>query len=355
MRTLPVLLAVFALPCGVSAQKVQNPAPEPFAMNKLARAGGKFGMLLRQFKADEPTLPERHEAGAKEAVAEYQGARDLPAGYWVWQKPYWFVFRDGPGTELAQRHWGPEAACGAPDTPEPGDHHSAWATKEQDEKGEWLLLEYEAPVKLVSVEVHETYNPGALASVAILLPDGEVLELWRAPEVKAAAEKGRVLQLDVPLGFQVERVLLRFDSEKVTGWNEIDAVGLKDDKGKMHWASRAVASSTYAEASEAGAGAPGGGGVPVILGGARFVPARVVPLEIELPRVVVEAPVVEFRRKVVFGAIAPDVVVGPGAGGAAGGGDAELMQMRKRVGDLEARVKELEAELAREKAAKQGK
>jgi hypothetical protein len=338
-RTVP-FLALF-LPGAVLAQ---THASEPFALSKLARAGGKFGMLLRQWKADEPTLPDRHEAGAKAAIAEYQGARDLPAGHWVWQRPYWFVFRDGPDATVAQRQWGSEAACGAPDTPEPGDHGTAWATREQDEKGEWLMLEYDAPVKLVSVEVHETYNPGALEAIAILQPDGEELELWRTPAVKEAVEKGRVLQLDVPLGFQVERVLLRFASDKVPGWNEIDAVGLKDDRGKLHWARRAEASSTYAEATAAGAGAPPGGGGAVVLGGAAFRPVRVgvAPFPVELPRIELEVkPMVLPLR------FAAPLVAAPAA-------DAELLrEMRGRVAELEARVAELEAELAREKAAKQ--
>ena len=39
-------------------------------------------------------------------------------------------------------------------------------------------------------------------------------------------------------------------------WNEIDAVGLRDLKGAMHWASRAAASSTFAERDAPVQGAP---------------------------------------------------------------------------------------------------
>src|SRR5262245_20109413 len=84
-------------------------APDLFAVGNKARDGGRFSMLLRQFRADEPALPERSEAGFREATAQYQGARDIPAGHWVWQKPYWFVFRDGPDAAVQQRQWGPEA------------------------------------------------------------------------------------------------------------------------------------------------------------------------------------------------------------------------------------------------------
>jgi hypothetical protein len=304
-------------------------------------------MLLRQWKADEPTLPDHHEAGAKEAVAEYQGARDLPAGFWVWQKPYWFVFRDGPGRTLEPRQWGPEAACGPPDAHEPGAQRAVWSLKRGEAKSEWLLLEYDEAVKLVSVEVHETLNPGALASIAILRPNGELVELWRAAEAKPVGDKERVLKLDMPLGFQAERVLLRFDSKKVAGRTAIDAVGLKDDKGKLHWAARAEASSSLAE-------------IQRLLGlrGMILRPAAVPaprPLRIELDKPPVEVDRFAALRAAAFGlrragvlvpaaGVVPAAAPGPGAEG-----DAEKM-LRERVAELEAKVVELEESLARERA-----
>lgn len=341
-------LAAFAflLPAALlfaQAAPAPNAGPDLFAASRLARAGGKFGMLLRQFRADEPTLAEHHEAGAKAATPAYQAARDIPAGHWVWQRPFWFVFRDGPDQAPLARGWGPEAACGEPDTKEPGDHRTAWATKEQDQKGEWLLLEYETPVRATAIEVHETHNPGALAAVSILTPQGEVLELWRERDVKPAAEAGRVLQIDLPLGFEVERVLLQFDSESVPGWNEIDAVGLRDDKGKLHWAKAAEASSTYAD-SAAPAAAPGVVGIavrPVIV----LPEVRVQPIEVrlEMPRLVVQA-----RQLQAFQLAAPIGRVGADGESA----DAEKKQLQQRVGELEVKVRQLEAELARAKAGK---
>ena len=224
---------------------------EPFALARVARDGDRFKMLLRQFRAVEPALHGREEAGHRDAIAEYQGARDLPAAHWVWVEPYWFLFRDGPDEQVAARSWGSEQACGAPDTPEAGDHGTAWASREQDAGTEWLLLEFGAPVRATKVEIHETFNPGALESIAILDPTGAELEVWRAGKVAAASEAARDLRLDLPLGFTVERLKLYLRSEVVPGWNEIDAVGLHDDKGKVHWAERAEASSTYADVAPA--------------------------------------------------------------------------------------------------------
>ena len=323
LGSLSLGLLSFAVPAAA-----QKPAPDLFAACKAARADGRFHMLLRQFRADEPSLPERHEAGSKPALATYQGQKDLPAGHWVWVKPYWFVFRDGPDAEPQNRQWGPEQACGAPDTLEAADRATAWAAQEQDAVGEWLLLEYETAVRVVRIDVHETFCPGALAALAILTPQGDEIELWRQPETKAPAEPGRVLQLEVPIGFVVERVLLRFASEKVPGWNEIDAVGLLDDKGKHHWASRAEASSTYATKLEQQA--VGGALVLAPAGGA--MPAAVT--------VAVDAlPAVELPRE--------RIVVAPQRAAPEPAAAAELTELRARIAELEAQVQRLEAELRR--------
>src|SRR5262245_6806840 len=139
MKLLFACLVVSFATVDVAAQRA---CPDLFAASRLARADGRHGMLRCQFRADEPTLPDHHEAGEKPAVEVYQRARNVPAGFWVWQRPYWFVFRDGPGTVLIPRQWGPEVACGPPDVPAPGDSPSAWATKDTDAANEWLLLEY---------------------------------------------------------------------------------------------------------------------------------------------------------------------------------------------------------------------
>jgi len=315
-------------------------APDLFAVGNRARDGGRFAMLLRQFRADEPTLPAHSEAGRRDAMVRYQGERDIPQGFWVWQQPYWFVFRDGPDATAQQRQWGPEAASGAPDTPAPGDHGTAWATKEQDQTGEWLLLEYDAPVRATALEVHETFNPGALAVVSIFSPQGDEIEVWTNHDVGAVADKGRVLRIDLPLGFDVERVKLSLRSDLVAGWNEIDAVGLRDDKGTVHWASRAEASSTYADVPGAGAGAVAPGGVRrFAIGGAmpvRGFNVQVQPLALPAQRFVVQAP--QLNQRIVLQGLLGDA--------------AEKAKLQQRITELEAKVAQLEAELAKARAGK---
>jgi hypothetical protein len=335
-------------------QRVQT-GKEPFALSRLARDGGRFGMLLRQFRADEPSLPDRCELGHREALAEYRGARDLPAAHWVWVKPYWFLFRDGPGDVKLSLQWGPEQACGEPDTKEAGDLGTAWATREQDAAGEWLMLEYGPPVRAASVEIHETFNPGAVEAIAIFDPAGNEIEVWRAREIAPAGEAKRALKIDLPLGFTVERLLLRLRSEAVPGWNEIDAVGLRDDKGKVHWAARAEASSTFATAGAAPAPAPAAG--VWILGAARPVQVDV-PIEVRLD----QSKQVELfqyqpirRSEVTLQSLRVSALpsVEPVASQSAPGANADAANnaLRVKVQELEAQVKALQAELDKARAA----
>lgn len=329
-------VVVFALVGTLLAQttvKVGSPRPtsDLFAASKAARADGRFRMLLRQFRAYEPTLPERHEAGPRPACADHQGHTGIPAGHWVWVRPFWFVFRDGPDELPQNRQWGPEQACGAPDTFEAADRATAWASREPDDSQQWLLLEYATPVRMAKLCVHESFQPGALAAVAVLTPQGEELELWRNDTPKSPEEASRVLQLDVPVGFVVERVLLRFACERVPGWNEIDAVGIVDVQGGTHWATAAAASSTYADALDVvvvpvGPAAPGAAGapaeVPVTGADGEARPAQPVA------RLVVEV-----------GGLAEPQPAPPTL--------EQFERLQKRIVELEAQVRALEARLRR--------
>ncbi len=146
----------------------------------------------------------------------------------------------------AKRSWGPEQLTGPPDTPAAGDQSTAWASQTQDGQPEWLLLEYAVAVQPRCVLVYETYNPGALQSIAVIKPDGSEQQVWTgADPVRPGQGKG-VSAVAIQTAFKVKRVKLYLDSPAVQGWNEIDAVGLQDTTGATHWVVKAEASSTYA-------------------------------------------------------------------------------------------------------------
>jgi hypothetical protein len=215
---------------------------------KKASVDGKYRMLLRQIKVadDKGFYGDFNDYGIYEKT-EYMGHKDLPKGYWVYASPYWYIWRELSTKPKLNRNWGPEQATGAPDTNEAGDFPTAWASQTPDGQDEWLLLEYEKAILPKEVVVHESFNPGALVRVTAFKLDGEEVEVWKGKDPTTPDKASGVSVIPLKIDFRTNRIRLHLDSRNVPGWNEIDAVGLKDKDGKVQWAQSAEASSTYAE------------------------------------------------------------------------------------------------------------
>jgi hypothetical protein len=215
---------------------------------KQARVNGKYQMLLRQIKVaeDRENYTDFSDYGPYQAT-EYAGYKDLPAGNWVYVYPYWYIWRDRTADKREKRNWGPEQATGPPDTKEAGDRPTAWASQTPDGQDEWLLLEYATPVVPKAVVVHETFNPGAVYRVTAFRLDGKEVEVWKGKDPTPTDKDQGVSVIPVKTKFKTNRIVIYLNSTKVAGWNEIDAVGLRDARGKTQWAVAADASSTYAQ------------------------------------------------------------------------------------------------------------
>src|SRR5262249_54128583 len=166
-----------------------------------------------------------------------------------------------------KRAWGPEQATGPPDTHQAGDIQTAWASLSPDGSDEWLLLEYAEPVAAEAVLADETYNPCALVRVPAFKLDGREVEVWKGKDPTPVNSGMGTSEVTFRVPFKTNRVKIYLDSKNVPGWNEIDAVGLRDTGGKTHWAVAAAASSTYAEQ---------GGAAALQMQLAPAVPARVI-------------------------------------------------------------------------------
>ena len=149
------------------------------------------------------------------------------------------------------RSWGCEQATGAPDTDGAGDLRTAWASATRDDQDEWLELTYAEEVKPVEVHVIETYNPGALVKVSAATGDMEAV-LWKGADPTARDAGSGTSIVKVTAAIKTNKIRIHLASKDVPGWNEIDAVGIQDEAGKMHWATSATASSNYAGGAEPG-------------------------------------------------------------------------------------------------------
>lgn len=157
-----------------------------------------------------------------------------------------------PGLVCGQTHdnsfrsWGVEQATGRPNTAYAGDQATAWASATPDEQDEWLELKYEAEIEPEHVFIYESYNPGAVTRVCGFTSSGMEAELWSGKDPIEPVDGIGVAEIKVKTKFKTNRIRIYINSKDFPGYNEIDAVGLKDDSGKVHWAVQARASSCYA-------------------------------------------------------------------------------------------------------------
>jgi hypothetical protein len=243
-----VLVAAFPLAAVLISRAAPAPAMDLEKALKKASVDGKYAMLLHQFKAEKDA--EEHgdfEDYGYRTDMKYGDQTDLTPGHWVYVAPYWYVWEKRANTKRDSRGWGPEQATGEPNVIRLGtDNGNAWASKTPDNDDEWLLLEYDEPVVPIAINIHESFNPGAVNRVTVFKLDGAEVEVFKGADPTAVGSGSGVSEVECKVDFKTTRVKLYIDSKNVAGWNEIDAVGVKDKDKNVHWAKHATASSTYA-------------------------------------------------------------------------------------------------------------
>lgn len=148
------------------------------------------------------------------------------------------------GSNPEALNWSAGQVCGEPDTMTGGDHATAWASQEPDGGIEWIEADFDEAVDATAVLVRETFNPGAVVRIEVLDENGKRYTLWKGDD--PTRESPGELVVEFPEAFRTGSIKVVLDTRKVPGWNEIDAIGLMSS-GKWRWASKARASSTYAE------------------------------------------------------------------------------------------------------------
>lgn len=162
--------------------------------------------------------------------------------------------KDSVPISTTKRDWGPEQAAGKPDTPETGDFASAWASLTPDGGDEWLKLRYETPLQPQQVKIYETLNPGAAYKLSVFSPRREEIVVWEGTDPTSPAQERGISEIPCSIDFETSQVKFYFKSKEISGWNQIDAVGIVDRQGITHWAVDAEASSTYATEIQANVG-----------------------------------------------------------------------------------------------------
>ena len=149
----------------------------------------------------------------------------------------------------AKRDWSADQLTGQPDATAGADDRRAWASATADGQGEWIELSYEKPVEAVAVVIFETHNPARISSVKAFAADDRWIWVLDQRSARPSERRSQATTLPIQWGEPVNRIRISLESVAVPGWNEIDAVGLLDNRGQVHWAASAKASSVWGQQS----------------------------------------------------------------------------------------------------------
>jgi hypothetical protein len=131
-------------------------------------------------------------------------------------------------SQYAVDRWAAYQATGAPDTTSCGDIDTAWSS--WDRAGiDWLQLEYSTPVVPTSIEIYQTYHPGAITHVELVDASGATHVVYEnTPSVMDECPYTLVIPVE-DVDFSVRELVIHVDQSTTSEWNQIDAVELIGD------------------------------------------------------------------------------------------------------------------------------
>lgn len=136
-------------------------------------------------------------------------------------------------SQYATTSWSAQQVLGSPDVyPRHGDIVNAWASQTPDRPQEWIEVGFAQPQHVMSVEIFQTYNPGAISRVELVTASGKRFD---APQGRSEIgqisggtnQRSERYIIDLPCTAEpIAAVRVELASGRVPGWNEIDAIGV---------------------------------------------------------------------------------------------------------------------------------
>ncbi len=119
---------------------------------------------------------------------------------------------------------------GKPDKlPAVGESPCAWSPERQNNvDGEWIKVGFDTPMRIQQIAVAENFNPGSITHVYVYDAQDKETLLFRNVNVSPLKEKGRIFRIMQKTDFEVTAVKIMMNTAKVTGFNQIDAIGISN-------------------------------------------------------------------------------------------------------------------------------
>ncbi len=156
-------------------------------------------------------------------------------------KVYWADKVEAVSSQYSKTDRAAYQALGEPNVlPIGGDAYTAWCTKEKDGKeideNAFIRVSFINPALIQQVCIAESCNPGAITKVTIFGTNGEKQDIYDQP-ARGLNLKCRMLNiiLPQPTEFYVSQVEVRLNPIAVIGRNEIDAIGISENKDSIKW------------------------------------------------------------------------------------------------------------------------
>jgi hypothetical protein len=126
-------------------------------------------------------------------------------------------------SQYGDTSWSAAQATGAPDTEGCADAVTAWASATSSGIDE-LDVYFPIPVIPTHLDIYQTYNPGSITGVDLLLEDGSVVPVTNSADT--GTECPGVFSLSIETEVAAIGVAIHVDQTEIANWNEIDAVQL---------------------------------------------------------------------------------------------------------------------------------
>ncbi len=139
--------------------------------------------------------------------------------------------------------------------PTGGSAYTAWAVKQKDGKeaddNAYIRVGYENPARLQQVAIAESFNPGAVTKVTVYGTKKEEMVIYEKPAQNLGI-KCRMMNIILaqPTDFYVAEIEIKLDPTAIIGVNEIDAIGMSEDKDSIKWAINLIPMVEFPNATE---------------------------------------------------------------------------------------------------------
>lgn len=142
-------------------------------------------------------------------------------------KELWAVEVADFSSQYGSESWSAEKALGEHDVyPEYGDYTRTWTPSSKNAGDEFIEVKFSEIHQAIGFKIYETYNPGAISRVLARDENGQLHILWEGRAEPKETESTIFSFGFEKTPFRVVSLRIELKTDKVPGWNEIDAIAL---------------------------------------------------------------------------------------------------------------------------------